>query len=387
MMSVELRLDISAFIILVGIVLGFLLSYFFIQKSFKHNKANIFLGLLLLTFTLNMLEGWLNYTGLIFRALHLTNFSEPTNFIIAPLLYLFVSRQLAEKPSKNEWIHYIPFVLWLLYCVFFFKQSADFKYNSNIYALGFDLNPLEIDYSKANDNPFGIRSYVNELTILHITIYSLFLLRKIVRKSKSLGESIFTTSNHTLKSLRSSVFHFIALLVLLIIVKATFKNDFGDYILYIYLSFILLLTMFQVMNSSLYFEESSSFLEFPTLKYQKSSLTKKDKKSIAEKVKMKMEKEYYYKSNLASLSDLAFHINESSHHVSQVINEELKLSFFELLAKYRIEEAKIILASVEGKKLTIEEIAERVGYNSKSAFNTSFKKLTNTTPSSYRKAN
>lgn len=386
-MPLELRLNIYALIILVGIVLGFLLSYFFIQKSFKHNKANIFLGLLLLTFTLNMVEGWLNYTGLIFKVLHLTNFSEPTNFIIVPLLYLFISRQLGEKSRKNEWMHYIPFILWLFYCIFFFIQSADFKYNSNIFALGFDLEPLKVDYSIADDNPLGIRSYVNELTIIHIGIYSFFVLKKIINKSKSLGESIFTTTNNTLKSLRSSVFHFITLLVLLVVVKATFKNDFGDYILYVYLTFILLLTMFQIMNASSYFEESSSFLEFPSLKYQKSSLTKIEKINISVKVKIKMEKEGYYKSNLASLSDLAFTINESSHHVSQVINEELGLSFYELLAKYRIGEAKHILASEEGKKLTIEEIAEQVGYNSKSAFNTSFKKLTNLTPSAYRKEN
>ncbi|MCG8492199.1 MAG: helix-turn-helix domain-containing protein, partial [Sneathiellales bacterium] len=65
-------------------------------------------------------------------------------------------------------------------------------------------------------------------------------------------------------------------------------------------------------------------------------------------------------------------------------NEKLGLSFFELLATYRVEEAKEILNSEMGKKLTIEEIAERVGYNSKSAFNTAFKKITSQTPSSFR---
>ena len=77
-------------------------------------------------------------------------------------------------------------------------------------------------------------------------------------------------------------------------------------------------------------------------------------------------------------------IHQNSHHVSQVINEKLNQTFFELIASYRVEEAKSILKSDLGKKLTIEEIAERVGYNSKSAFNTTFKKLTSQTPSSFR---
>lgn len=60
------------------------------------------------------------------------------------------------------------------------------------------------------------------------------------------------------------------------------------------------------------------------------------------------------------------------------------MTFFELLASYRVEEAKIILKTDLGKKLTIEEVAERVGYNSKSAFNTAFKKFNSQTPSAFR---
>jgi len=72
--------------------------------------------------------------------------------------------------------------------------------------------------------------------------------------------------------------------------------------------------------------------------------------------------------------------------VSQVINEKLGKSFFELLASYRIEEAKTILSDAKKNNLTIEEISEMVGYNSKTAFNNAFKKLTGKTPSEFRKS-
>jgi len=386
-MPVELHFDIPALIIFVGIVLGALLSIFFIKKAIAHNKSNLFMGVLLLVFSLNMLEGWLNYTGLIFKALHLTNFSEPTNFIMAPLLYLFVSRQLVEQKSKWEWLHYVPFIFWLGYCMFFFMQSADFKYNSNVFALRLDIEPLTINYDLVDDNPLGIRDYVNELTILHILIYSIFLIRKVWLKSKSLGDSIVNPRNSTLRSLRNAIYHFLGLLILLIIVKTIFQEDVGDYILYIYLSFLFLLNMIQVMNTSMYFEQPSTFLEFPSLKYQKSSLTETNLENILNKVRLQMENEQFYKSNLASLSQLAKNIHETSHHVSQAINDGMNMSFFEVLATYRIEEAKHILASEGGKKFTIQEVAEQVGYNSKSAFNTAFKKLTSQTPSEFRKHN
>ena len=143
-------------------------------------------------------------------------------------------------------------------------------------------------------------------------------------------------------------------------------------------------TAIQIMDSSDYYNQVSSFLEGPIIKYSKSSLEESDKLMILEAIKKQMENERYFLKSTASLSGLAKTINESSHHVSQVINQKLDQSFFELLAGYRVKEAKSILRSDLGKKLTIEEVAEQVGYNSKSAFNTAFKKHTSQTPSVFR---
>jgi len=77
-------------------------------------------------------------------------------------------------------------------------------------------------------------------------------------------------------------------------------------------------------------------------------------------------------------------LNAPIHHISQVINEKLNQSFFEMIATYRVEEAKILLKDPSKKVLTIEDIADEVGYNSKSAFNRTFKKHTGMTPSEFR---
>jgi AraC-like DNA-binding protein len=70
------------------------------------------------------------------------------------------------------------------------------------------------------------------------------------------------------------------------------------------------------------------------------------------------------------------------HVLSQAINDGLKKSFFEMTAEYRIDEAKRLLK--EKPNFKVEEIAESVGYNSKSSFNTAFKKITGQTPSEWR---
>ena len=145
-------------------------------------------------------------------------------------------------------------------------------------------------------------------------------------------------------------------------------------------------TTWQILNRSDFFDKPGSFFSFPPIKYQKSSLSEEDKEMILAKIIKEMDSENYFTNNLASLSGLAKQINESSHHVSQVINEKLNKSFFELLAYYRVEHAKKLIREDKNSKLTVEELAELVGYNSKSSFNSAFKKYSSKTPSEYRKS-
>ena len=383
MQEIPIHINVIAAIVFLGIFCGLFVSYFLITKSFRAKSPNLYMGFLILVLSLIMLDGWLGYTGYMFQVLWLTNFTEPLNFTIAPLIYLFMTTQLGDKRSHKDLLHFIPFIFWLGYCMFFFAQPEVIKYNANISAMNLDIPYLEITETYTGD-PLDLRDYVNMATIFHIVIYNIILLWRLLAEAKKEGESIFKTSNDTLRSLRNSFYHFMIIMVILILVKFNFHSDVGDYLIYLYICYMIFLTAFQIMNTSNYYTGVSHFLEGPVLKYQKSSLTYKDKEIILIAITKQMQHEKYFVSSTASLSGLAKAINESSHHVSQVINEKLNQSFFEMLASYRVEEAKVILKTELGKKLTIEEVAERVGYNSKSAFNSAFKKFSSQTPSAFR---
>ena len=60
-------------------------------------------------------------------------------------------------------------------------------------------------------------------------------------------------------------------------------------------------------------------------------------------------------------------------------------NFFEYINAYRIEESKKLLAQQENAKITILEILDKAGFNSKATFNTFFKKIVGLTPTQYRK--
>ena len=384
-MRTDIHIGIFDFIIFLGVFQGIFLSWFFIKNGKKDNKANLYQGLLLLFLSLGIFEELLNNTGYITRMLPISNFSEPLNFTFAPLIYFYIRSSLNTDDKKYVWLHFLFAVFWIFYMIFYFAQPNDIKYNSYIGSKHPDWGFLDIVY-KFSEDPAGIRHYCNELMAVQFVIYMIAFIIFLLKKFKSLNQTVFGTSNETLIVLRNTTIHFMVIISVFLVTKFYYgmRSDVGGYWIASYISFMIYATSYQVLSKSDFFNHPHSFLDFPLPKYQKSSLSDEKKETILLKIKKEMEGNKYFTNNLASLSGLAKHINESSHHVSQVINEKLNVNFFELLAKYRVEEAKKILLADKNEKLTIEELAEQVGYNSKSAFNNAFKKLTSQTPSEFR---
>ena len=384
-MNTTTHLDAISAFIFIGVFLGFILSFFFIVKTSSNIRANKYQGLLLLSLTLCILEQFLNITGYITKVLVITNSTEPLNLVIGPFLYLFVKSSLDQNNSKKDWIHFILALVYLCYLMFDLLQPDEVKYNSYIYSFHPDWPYLKVNVNYSND-PLNLKKWLNLATGIQLSVYTVMAFRLVVNRVRQAGESIFRTNDEILRSLRNMVFHIAIVVLIFTIVKLCFKGDLGDYYIGTYVSVIILITTLRVMNDSSYFERSTSFMDIDLGKYRKSSLTETNKKKILESIIFELETRQYYLENLASLSELAKKIGESPHHVSQVMNENLNKSFFELLASYRVEEAKKILSADNKNKITVEEVSDMVGYNSKTAFNNAFKKLSGKTPTEFRKS-
>ena len=119
-------------------------------------------------------------------------------------------------------------------------------------------------------------------------------------------------------------------------------------------------------------------------KYAKSTLDEAEKYRILSNVDQQLKRDQYYLDPNASLAGLAGRVKANSHQVSQVINESKGMTFFELMAFHRVQHAKTLLQDHDYDHFKIEQIAEEVGYLSKSAFNTAFKRITGFTPTEYK---
>ena len=97
------------------------------------------------------------------------------------------------------------------------------------------------------------------------------------------------------------------------------------------------------------------------------------------------EKEPFLDPSL-TIQQLANQIEIPVRDLSVLINHHMEQHFFDFVNEYRIQKAMIILKDQSKSELTVLEILYEVGFNSKSSFNTSFKKYTTLTPTAYRNA-
>ena len=98
-----------------------------------------------------------------------------------------------------------------------------------------------------------------------------------------------------------------------------------------------------------------------------------------------MDQKRYRDSDL-TLDRIADELDLSNSYLSRIIKAELGVGFVDYVNTLRVEEAKLYLLKPEFSNYTLVSIGIEAGFNSKSAFYSSFKKITGQTPSDFKKA-
>ena len=105
--------------------------------------------------------------------------------------------------------------------------------------------------------------------------------------------------------------------------------------------------------------------------------------TMAEKLKVYINKNKSYLDPQLSLSGLAKDIDIHPNKLSFIINEKTGNNFNEFINSFRLEHFKEIANDPEFKNITILGLAYESGFNSKSVFNSYFKKITGKTPKAW----
>ena len=120
-------------------------------------------------------------------------------------------------------------------------------------------------------------------------------------------------------------------------------------------------------------------------RYAKSGLSASGLRAVSVRLSEAMNNERVWLDSHLSLPQLAAMLGCSVNHLSQAINEGHGVSFFDLVNRYRVQEATRILASNASTTTSILDVALNVGFNSTSTFYAAFKKATGRTPAHFRR--
>lgn len=119
-------------------------------------------------------------------------------------------------------------------------------------------------------------------------------------------------------------------------------------------------------------------------RYKRSRLSKQQKATLHRRLSALMEEERAYTDPALTLEKVGERLGTLPRYVSQVVNETMDQSFTAFVNGYRVAAAQRRLQDPACEHLTVVAVGEEAGFASKSAFYEAFKRVTGTTPASYR---
>ncbi len=336
--------------------------------------ANLLIGLFVLCHSLFLIHLSLYLTNYIF---YLPNSYWATitfSFLYGPLLYFYFKR-ISDKHTF-KWVdvlHLIPTVAIVIYFIPIYALSPEIKQ--------FKIFNVDQDFAST----LNVIVFIKAVSLLVYGFLTFRIYLKNSKKPSKIGSEIIKWQrNMSALNLLYAVTYVIYAIVLVTHVVFMRDNNFMLYSQVIMLACIVLYVGYTAYVSPRVFSKKYLFAE-ESHKYKKSGLTENFSNDLKAQLLALLNEGKIYKMNTISLDILAEKLGTTRHNISQVINEHFDVNFFNLINKYRIQEAQEIFRNDLHNNLNIIDVAYDVGFNNKVTFNKAFKEETGLTPTQYIK--
>mgnify|MGYP000016902050 CR=1 FL=1 len=369
------------YLYVIGIFQGTLLSGLLIFG--EHNaSANRILGIWCLFLSLYFAGPFivLDQEINVFSSLIGWSYFLPASF--GAFLYLYCRNAVIEQKFKisDSWF-FLPFILCLLLNIDILTAKPDVK--------------LQIVLAGAPDTVSFIASeFIQALQAFIFIALSYILIIKYRSKAES-----------TLSNFNPEIFNWLLKLIVLffsiwtlkligsIVEDHSYLSIFAD-ILIVFM--IYSIAMAQWRNPKLFSIEQLSINKddfdsnHPKMKsiseevqsQKTGALDENIRQSLLNTITNHIEKEQMFLDNQLTLASLANSVGITTHHLSEVLNQQEGKNFYQFINEYRVNYFCQKLVQDHSSKLL--DMAMDSGFSSKSTFNSVFKQLKGITPSQYR---
>lgn len=375
------KIDLLIVVTVISLFISLFLVFFLLTVKTKYKISNVLFAAFLLITAIDVSEPLFNLT--VDGPSNLGMIRSTFAFLQIPVFYLYVLSVCYSdfKLTLKYILHVLPYLIVNLVLLprFYAVDSAS-----------------KIDFIVNRQHMIELQ-FTHILFHLQIVVYLIAVFR-ILRKTKKLY-----LENYAGASINSYnwLFQFTSVLTflyLIVFLKNIFKFSDYPYIsewikigIMVLVLFIVCWYLFKALNNPGLFRNVDSKLKLVSdiisEEKKSGSPTENEETLSSEIIKLKkyMIEEKPFLNPSLTIQDISKDIEIPTRELSVLINHQLGQHFYDFVNTYRIENAMDILKDTTKTKVTILEILYEVGFNSKSSFNTAFKKHTGTTPTYYRK--
>lgn len=383
-----MSIQISDIVLLVAAAQGLFLTVIIFVKFSKIYSVR-FVGILILLYSIVLISLFINDLGYSIKISQIYLLFTIMPFLIGPLHYLFALHLINpnRRLKLQDYLHFFPGVILLIFLLinhnlkwFIFLPLTPpdgrsvlppillrFNWLITIHAFCYIIMTFRIlkIHSREMKQMFSSVEKIQLNWVFNITYLALITLGIFFSENSLMSIGINFSNNYTLSS----------------IVVAFYVYTFG-YLVLIRSEIFTDPSVYQCMNQIS--EKSTHISSIIQPKYQKSGLTNERAQEYKKILLEFMDKEKPYRDNGLTLNQLGAMVNISPHNLSEIFNTQFHQNFFDFINSYRLEDVKQALIDGSKQHLTILALAFDAGFNSKTSFNTIFKKYVHMTPSEYR---
>ncbi len=340
--------------------------------------------------SLAMLGAVLGLSGYYRELPHLVRVGDPLVLLFGPLLYFYVHVLTKGGLPRRYGLHLLPFGAYFLSLLPFYAMSGAEK-------IAF-VDKVFLD--QQNNAQVVVIQLIRVVHVLTYVVVSFLLLRKFERFLKDNYSDIHQMNLDKAAILLKWFMAFSGFRLCMYVVGFFVHLNFvvTNNIISLMTSVVIYALAYSAWNRNVNVHLPPEVVPAPAGKAPAPAGDAADERSrstyylsdeqcetLGKKLEALFQKEKLYLEPDLSLAQLSEKLGVPAYQTSELINRKFKEPFFDFINRKRIEEVKKRLSDAAFSHYSILGIAMDCGFNTKSSFNSAFKKFTGSTPSEFRR--